>query len=944
MKKILLLLCFAYGLYGYGQCVTTVTVSTSLEAFLEAELSGTLLDDGGNDVTGFSDGTAANNLVCQNAVAQVATLDAEVAGALNISDFTGIEHLTALEILEARGNALTQTTVDLSNNSALTRIDLQNTGLSNITLPNNNQITRLDVARNGNLTSIDLSESRNLQTFLSFEGGLQGNLDLTNNNALGLLGVENCDISSITWPTMSSLFKLSLRGNQLTQLDLRAIDSRNIDVLLTCGNPLTCIQVNDITDANTKLETDLIDGTQCPPRTDAYPNEDPDGTAEWRIEAGVSFTTGNSCTNPATPDDFIITVRTDNPGTSNDDQFLLPLFAGETYDFAIDWDNDGIIDEPSVTAQPPAHTYPSAGTYTIVIKDNVGDGSGFPRIFFDADQGPPDDAEKLLSVDQWGTFLWSSMGSAFQGCSNMDVTATDRPDLSVVTNLNSMFERCTSFNGDISSWDVSNVTNLSATFEQCTSFNADIGSWNVSGVTTMRDMLNGATSFNQNLGNWDITSATNMTEMLNNSGLDTDAYDNTLIGWAALPTVPNNITLGAVGLTYCNSEVQRQSLIDNNGWTFNGDARDIGCDITATLTATQANALEDGPVDGEFTVTLSSPVPAGCCPLTVNYSVLPSSTAVADDDYTALTGTVDIPIGSDSAVIPVAVIDNDDADDTETVVVTLEAGTDYVLGTDIEDTVTITNDFEADNITPDVSANTFRVTVLENSCVGQTNGAIELSVNNTVDTFNVVFNGQNEGTISQGQQRLLSNELAPGEYVLTLTAVGFDDWEQEFRLQVGGVQPISVQGFSIDQDNLLARLRLEGSESYVINTNGKEEVFKGFDASTTAFLEIPLEKGVNRLVIQGEKACQGLIEKQWVVGTVLVHPVPVNDWVNVEGLPPDVPLQLRVYDVLGRLVSERSLENAPTQFEMDLGNLGQGMYLFKITGEGFQKEVQLLKN
>ena len=71
--------------------------------------------------------------------------------------------------------------------------------------------------------------------------------------------------------------------------------------------------------------------------------------------------------------------------------------------------------------------------------------------------------------------------------------------------MNSMFAGASSFNGNISSWNVSAVTNMDGMFAGASSFNGNISSWNVSAVTNMDGMFGFATSFDQNLGNWYVT-------------------------------------------------------------------------------------------------------------------------------------------------------------------------------------------------------------------------------------------------------------------------------------------------------------------------------------------------------------------------------------------------------------------------------------------------------
>src|SRR5690606_30729850 len=82
--------------------------------------------------------------------------------------------------------------------------------------------------------------------------------------------------------------------------------------------------------------------------------------------------------------------------------------------------------------------------------------------------------------------------------------------------------------------------------------------------------------------------------MLNGTGLSMANYDATLIGWAALATVPSGIELGADGLRYCAATADRQSLIDDHGWTINGDAEDC-----AVLTPAAPAGLTAEPGDAQ---------------------------------------------------------------------------------------------------------------------------------------------------------------------------------------------------------------------------------------------------------------------------------------------------------------------------------------------------------
>jgi surface protein len=97
---------------------------------------------------------------------------------------------------------------------------------------------------------------------------------------------------------------------------------------------------------------------------------------------------------------------------------------------------------------------------------------------------------------------------------NQDISSWD---VSKVENMEWMFYEVSSFNQDIGSWDVSSVTNMSYMFKYAQSFNQDIGGWDVSSVTNMSDMFYGAYSFNQDIGSWDVSSVTDMGGMFINA-------------------------------------------------------------------------------------------------------------------------------------------------------------------------------------------------------------------------------------------------------------------------------------------------------------------------------------------------------------------------------------------------------------------------------------------
>jgi gliding motility-associated-like protein len=139
------------------------------------------------------------------------------------------------------------------------------------------------------------------------------------------------------------------------------------------------------------------------------------------------------------------------------------------------------------------------------------------------------DRNRITQVEQWGTTQWTSMQRAFRGCTNLQVTATDTPNLSGVTNVSEMFSECTGLNSpsNIGTWNTSTVTDMSFMFYLASAFNQNIGTWNTSAVTNMSTMFSETNAFNQNIGAWNTASVTNMNGMFDMAS----AFNQNIGGW-----------------------------------------------------------------------------------------------------------------------------------------------------------------------------------------------------------------------------------------------------------------------------------------------------------------------------------------------------------------------------------------------------------------------------
>jgi hypothetical protein len=135
----------------------------------------------------------------------------------NISSLKGIEFFPNLEDLDCSGNKLT--TLDLSNNTALTRLDCYSNNLSTLNVSNNTALTYLNCGSN-KLTALDVSDNTAL-TYLSCGSNKLTALNVSNNTALTDLFCSDNNLSTLDVSNNTELRYLNCSDNPIEKLDIR---------------------------------------------------------------------------------------------------------------------------------------------------------------------------------------------------------------------------------------------------------------------------------------------------------------------------------------------------------------------------------------------------------------------------------------------------------------------------------------------------------------------------------------------------------------------------------------------------------------------------------------------------------------------------------------------------------------------------------------------------
>jgi hypothetical protein len=222
-------------------------------------------------------------------------------------------------------------------------------------------------------------------------------------------------------------------------------------------------------------------------------------------------------------------------------------------------------------------------------------------------------------------------------------------------------------------------------------------------------------------------------------------------------------------------------------------------------------------------------------------------------------------------------------------------------------------------------ANNFQVGITGETCRSSDNGKIVIGAAQNLNyTATLSRSGQTVKT-STFNTNLELTGLSSGNYTLCITVAGQADYKQCYEILITEPKDLSVYATSDPAQNIV-NLTLSGGSTYYININGKMQ------STSLSNVSLPLNRGINRIVVKTDKECQGTFtEDIYVDSPIKLYPNPFVSTLNIhiEGQN-NKEVLVRVLDVSGAQVYQAMQRIVNGQISLDLGRLDKGYYYIVI--------------
>ena len=153
--------------------------------------------------------------------------------------------------------------------------------------------------------------------------------------------------------------------------------------------------------------------------------------------------------------------------------------------------------------------------------------------------------------------------------------------------------------------------------------------------------------------------------------------------------------------------------------------------------------------------------------------------------------------------------------------------------------------------------------------------------------------------------------------------------------------PQAITAYSeLESQERVLKLNLSGASNYNVFVNG--QLF----TTESSIIKLPLQTGVNTVVIKSDLPCQDSIIKTILVSeSVTLYPNPVKDYLNINVGGEDKELSVEIFDNVGKLVfSKNGTLDQGRNIIIDMRQLKSGVYYVKLKGNFVFGTYSLLKS
>jgi hypothetical protein len=231
----------------------------------------------------------------------------------------------------------------------------------------------------------------------------------------------------------------------------------------------------------------------------------------------------------------------------------------------------------------------------------------------------------------------------------------------------------------------------------------------------------------------------------------------------------------------------------------------------------------------------------------------------------------------------------------------------------------------------------FKVEVGSATCVGNSDGIINLSIEDASYNYSVTITGRDNVMIAGDSKTTSITGLPKGTYTVCFKVDGEDNFEQCFEVEVNEPQALSAF-MEVNGQNL--NITMSGSSQYNIDVNGNTQI-----TSSNNF-ETVLSSGLNIIKVYTSLKCQGFVEEQILISEeVYYYPNPTQSDVNILVGGKDENVSVSVLTINGSLIysREQHVSDITRKAVVDLSKQTSGTYIVVIESETVSQTFKIIK-